>query len=509
MDVHRLEAAEALRALRSGPGGLEPDEAARRLAEFGPNDVERLARPSPLRALLSQFTHFFALILWVAAALAFAAELHGAATGMGTLGLAIVGVIAINGSFSFWQEHRAERALEALERLLPERADVLRGGGLRELEARELVPGDVILLEAGDRVPADCRILEAFGLRANNATITGESISVMLEARADSASDLLRAGNVALAGTLIVSGHARAVVFATGSDTELSRIAGLAQAIRPVLSPLQREIGRVTRLIATLATALGLVFFALGWALGLPLWGNVLFAIGIIVANVPEGLLPTITLSLALAAQRMARRNALVRHLPSVEALGAATVICTDKTGTLTQNRMAVRRIYLDGELREVTGGAVPRALNGAERSFFEACLLCENIKERGGPEVHELLGDPLERSLWWSSPGTLCPRPPPRCGSTRSLSTPIAAGYPPCTACAGAWCSTPRERWKPCSRCASSWRRASRSGPCTPATARASARSRTSWAPGDCACSRSPGARSPRASPATRWSAA
>jgi len=400
VEIHRLSAADALAALRSSEQGLAADEAERRRIEFGPNDVERIERPSRLRTLLREFTHLFAVVLWVAAGLAFAAELWNPGHGMGLMAGAIVAVIAINGSFSFWQQHRAEQAVEALERLLPLRVEVLRGGALEQCEASALVPGDVILLEEGARVPADCRVLEAAGLRVNNATLTGESVAIPLHPGVSAEADAKRATNVALAGTSVVSGHGRALVTATGPHTELSRIARLAQATRPGLSPLQREIVRVTRLVSLLATGLGILFFLLGTLLGLPLWSNVLFAIGIIVANVPEGLLPTITLSLAMAAQRMAQRNAVVRHLPSVEALGAATVICTDKTGTLTENRMAVRRILAGGRRYEVAEDGPLLELASAYRPFFEACLLCENIKERGGPEAHELLGDPMEVAL-------------------------------------------------------------------------------------------------------------
>lgn len=400
MEIHRLPAAAALAALRSSERGLAPDEAERRRREFGPNDVERVERPSRLRALLREFTHLFAFVLWVAAGLALAAELWNPGHGMGLLSGAIVVVIALNGSFSFWQQQRAEQAVEALERLLPLRVEVVRGGALEQHDASDLVPGDVILLEEGSRVPADCRVLESVRLRVNNATLTGESVAVALEADASTEPDAKRATNVALAGSSVVSGHGRALVTATGPHTELSGIARLAQATRPGLSPLQREIARVTRLVALLAIGLGVVFFGVGQLLGLPLWSNVLFAIGIIVANVPEGLLPTITLSLAMAAQRMAQRRAVVRHLPSVEALGAATVICTDKTGTLTENRMAVRRIVVAGRVHDVLEDGALLELAAAQRSFFEACLLCENIKERGGPEAHELLGDPMEVAL-------------------------------------------------------------------------------------------------------------
>jgi magnesium-transporting ATPase (P-type) len=182
-DLHRGSADEALRTLRSGTG-LSPAEEARRLAEFGPNEFERVERPSPALAFLAEFTHLFAVVLWVAAGLAFLAALGQPGAGMGTLAVAIVGVIVVNGVFSFWQQHRAERALEALEGLLPARILTLRGGEPVSVAASGLVPGDVVLLEAGSRVPADCRVIESFGLRVDNATITGESVPVSLDARA-------------------------------------------------------------------------------------------------------------------------------------------------------------------------------------------------------------------------------------------------------------------------------------------------------------------------------------
>jgi calcium-translocating P-type ATPase len=398
--VHRHSVEDAFRALRSAPAGLAPEEAARRVALFGRNDVERLARPSPLVVFARQLGHFLAVVLWVAAALCFAAELANPGAGMATLGFAIVGVVLVNGVFSFAQEHRAERALAALEDLLPTRVNVMRGAVLIEIDAGDLVPGDVVLLEEGDRVPADCRVTETFGIRVNNATLTGESAAVALSTEPSVEASPVRAGNLALAGTSVASGRAQALVYATGAATQFSQIARLTQQQRPALSPLQKELTGVTRVLAAVAVALGAVFFAVGEMLGVPLWGNVLFAIGIVVAMVPEGLLPTVTLALAMSAQRMARRNAIVRHLPSVEALGAATVILSDKTGTITENRMAARRLFLGAEFESVDPSRPAPPLDAQRRAFFEACLLCENIRERGGPARHEWLGDPMEVAL-------------------------------------------------------------------------------------------------------------
>jgi calcium-translocating P-type ATPase len=346
-----------------------------------------------------EFTHFFAIILWIGAALAFLAESFDPGQGMARLGAAIVGVIFINGVFSFWQAYRAERAVAALRQLLPQLAKVLRAGEVAQVLAVELVPGDIVLLEEGDFVPADCRLIEAFGLRVNTATITGESLPRARSADPHPAVSPLLARNVVLAGTAVVSGQARAVVATTGMHTEFGKIAHLTQTAGEAISPLQREITRLSRIVAALATGIGGVFFLIGQALGLPFWDNLLFTIGIIVANVPEGLLPTVTLSLAMATQRMAKRNALVRHLPAVEALGSTTVILSDKTGTLTQNRMAVRRLWLgSGFVAPEDIATRHRAVD--HRSLFVNAALCHNLKEVNNHGTHQWLGDAMEVAL-------------------------------------------------------------------------------------------------------------
>ncbi|MBI3778219.1 MAG: cation-transporting P-type ATPase [Gammaproteobacteria bacterium] len=393
MKIHRLTVDEALTSLHTGPEGLSAAEARRRLGEFGVNRIERVLTEHGWRRLWHGFTHFLALILWFAAALAFFAEYREPGQGMGLLGVAILGVILINGLFSFWQEHRAEQALAALQRLLPHQVKALRDNTLITLSAAELVPGDIVLLEAGNDIPADCRVLEAFGARVDNATITGESVPLPREAQASATEELLNARNILLAGTSLVAGEARAVVFATGMHTEFGKIAHLTQTTGAVLSPLQREIARLSRVIALIAAVLGALFFLIGHGLGLSFWASLLFAIGIIVANVPEGLLPTVTLALALASQRMARRNVLIRHLPSVETLGCATVICTDKTGTLTMNRMEVKQFYAagrywDGDAKDLTEIPAP---------FFEVALHCHSLKTSHNTEF---LGDPMEVAL-------------------------------------------------------------------------------------------------------------
>ncbi|BCB26986.1 ATPase [Sulfurimicrobium lacus] len=394
MKIHHLTAEDAFASLHSGPDGLAVAEAARRLIEFGPNQVESLPLEPLWLKFLKGFIHFFALILWFAAALAFVAEWRAPGQGMAMMGYAILGVILINGLFSFWQEYRAERALSALLKLLPSQVKVTRGGGVEQVEAARLVPGDLVLLQEGDNVPADCRVVEAYGLRVNTATVTGESLPKACDAGPSNVEELLHSKNMLLAGTSVVAGEGKAVVFTTGMNTEFGKIAHLTQAPKERFSPLQREIVHLSHLVAGLSIGLGVVFFFIGQAMGLSFWENFIFAIGIIVANVPEGLLPTVTLSLAMATQRMARRNALVRHLPSVETLGSATVICTDKTGTLTLNQMKVKKLFIDGTYK------TPQSLlehPEPHRELLAAARYCHMLNRK---DDGTWLGDPMEVAL-------------------------------------------------------------------------------------------------------------
>ncbi len=392
-NITRQSAEKALASLGSGRQGLGAGEVKRRQAEFGPNRIEAAKREPLWLMFLREFGHFFALVLWFAAVLAFVAAYFDPGQGMFELGLAIVGVIIVNGCFSFWQAYRAEQALAALQQLLPQRVEVRREGRTLEVSAAELVPGDVVLLAEGAKVPADCRIVEAWGVRVNLATLTGESRPKARSSDPDDTADPLAARCLLLAGTLIVSGECSAVVYATGMRTEFGRIAHLTQTVGETESPLQKEIRRVSHLVAVLALSLGAVFFVIGHAIGLPFWANFMFAIGIIVANVPEGLLPTVTLALAMATQRMAKRNALVRHLPAVETLGSATAILTDKTGTLTQNRMRVRELYAEGRLQAAAGYAG----TGEGSRLRTVARFCHNLKFPNGQPA----GDPMEIALW------------------------------------------------------------------------------------------------------------
>jgi magnesium-transporting ATPase (P-type) len=302
--------------------GLSTDEAARRLASDGPNSLPDPPRTAVWQELARQLTHLLALLLWVAAVLALLA-------GMPSLAAAIVVIVLLNGTFAFWQEHRADRSTDRLRELLPAGTRVVRDGRSRVVAVADLVRGDLVLLEAGDRVGADLRLVRAHDLTQNESMVTGESRAVPHGA-----------GDRLLAGTFVVQGEGSAVVEATGARTSLADVSRLAATATRPRSPLAVQLDRVVRIVAVVAALTGAGLGATALLLGLHPTEAFLFGVGVAVALVPEGLLPTMTLSLARGAQTMAEHQALVRRLDAVETLGATTFICTDKTGTLTQNRM-------------------------------------------------------------------------------------------------------------------------------------------------------------------------
>jgi len=407
-DIQRLSIEDVLKRLETNNGGLSSNEAQRRLAQYGSNVLIKQDHYSLLRGLLSHFSHFLAVLLWIAAGLSFFADRMKPGEGMATLGWAILGVIVINAGFAFFQEYKAERALQALHLLLPDKAWVTRSGQPVEVTRREIVPGDVLILEEGERVPADARLIEAVGMRVDNAALTGESRPKRRTVEATEDGHWLDLPNLVFAGTTVLSGHGRAVVFATGMRSEFGKIAALTTGVETGLSPLQKEIITVTRIVAVISLVMGATFFLVGLWTGLGFWISAIFGIGIIVANVPEGLLPTVTLALAMSSQRMAKRNALIKHLPSVETLGCTTVICTDKTGTLTENRMKVDRFFTDGlviESREGYFFTRGRMISTADaeqwRPFFDALLHCHNAKRvRKSDGRFVITGDPTEVAL-------------------------------------------------------------------------------------------------------------
>lgn len=412
----RLPPEDVYAALGSSPRGLSSGESASRLLRYGHNRIQRAKGPSILSRFSANYTHLMALLLWAGGGVAFLAD-------MPQLGLAVWLVNVINGLFSFWQEFKAEKAMEALGRLLPTKVLVVRGGHEEEMAAEELVPGDVMILGEGDRVPADARVVEESGLRVDESALTGESRPVGKTCELPAPGDARRDRNMVFAGSSVTSGDGRAVIFATGMHTEFGRIARLTQSLGKELSPLQREIQTVTRVVSAVAVGTGLLFFGLAlWLAHMGLAESFIFSLGMIVAFVPEGLLPTVTLALAMGMRRMASRNALVKRLSAVETLGCASVICTDKTGTVTKNEMTVQEVWLPGRALRVsgTGYAEPGDVFEKDRRvtvyddpdlmhFALTAQLCNNAKllseketgksQSAQPNI-QVHGDPTESSL-------------------------------------------------------------------------------------------------------------
>lgn len=412
LDIYKPSPEKVYSKLDTSPGGLSKNKAQKKLEKYGPNQIEEFKKKPLIFKFLENFYNILALLLWAASILAFI-------SGTPQLGFAIIGVIIINAIFSFWQEYQAEKAAEALKKILPPTAKVIREGKEREILAGELVPGDIIALEEGDNISADSRLVKAFQFKVDNSTLTGESRPVRKtpEGMSGEGHTFVEMHNLIFAGTSVTSGSGEAVVFATGRNTEFSKIASLTQAVKDEQSPLQKEINKLARLIAAIAILMGITLFIVNiFVIHLPLEIGFLFAIGLTVANVPEGLLPTVTLALAAAARKMVSKNALVKRLSSVETLGSTTIICTDKTGTLTKNEMTVRKIWIPDELIDVTGtGYAPEGKflhKGNEISYDEMkelkllmrtaafCNDAKLIEPREDGEKWKILGDPTEASL-------------------------------------------------------------------------------------------------------------
>ena len=411
-NIQKSRVQEVYKILESKAEGLSKPEAERRLKQFGKNTLKEKKGKPLIWKFLSNFTHLMAILLWGAGLVALIAKIP-------ELAVAIWMVNVINGTFSFWQEFRAGKATEALKKLLPDYVRVLRDGREQRLLAEELVPGDVMLLSEGDRISADARLVEDNDLRVNQSTLTGESNPVHKSSDGVLRDDLSRAEqpNMVFAGTTVSSGTGRAVVYATGMHTEFGKIASLTQSLKEESSPLQKEMGKLTKKVSAISVSIGVVFFILAIFLAKtePVEAFI-FALGMIVAFIPEGLLPTVTLSLAMGVQRMAKRNALIKRLSAVETLGCTTVICTDKTGTLTQNEMTVSNLWLDGHHMEVTGvgydasdgkileGKSP--VSGSNKGLSElltAAGLCCNARllvPNGESPRFTVLGDPTEAAL-------------------------------------------------------------------------------------------------------------
>ncbi|OPY90542.1 MAG: Calcium-transporting ATPase 1 [Syntrophus sp. PtaU1.Bin208] len=347
--IHQPPLPEILERLNSSFSGLAEQEVLERLRHFEFNKLTEQKELSLLVKFLLQFNNFFSYLLLLGAALSFVSEMLQPGEGSIFIAEALLAVAILNASFTFIQQHKAEKAMKSFKNLMTSKVIVLRQGKRRQIDSTNIVPGDVMLLSEGDRITADARLFEIAGLKVNHSALTGES-EPLLRSTEPTSSKLLMSRNMVLSGTLVQSGSGKAVVVATGDNTQIGRIAGATREIGIEASHMQKEIGYFIKIISYIAIFLGVSFFLLGWVVVKnPFWTNIIFAISIIVANVPEGLLPTVTLTLSLAAQRMAREKVLVKNIDSIETLGSVTIICSDKTGTLTENDLFVHGFFLNG----------------------------------------------------------------------------------------------------------------------------------------------------------------
>lgn len=390
--------------------GLPAEEARRRLEQFGLNELEERGGKSPLRILWEQFTSTMVLILIAAAVIS-------AFLGKPLETIAISAIVVLFGILGFVQEYRAERAIAALKQLAVPLVRVMRGGHIEQHSARELVPGDIVLLEAGSAVPADLRLVESNNLMVQEAALTGESEAVDKQVAALDTANLPLGDrvNMAYMGTSVSYGRGTGVVVATGMRTELGRIAELIQEVESKQTPLQRQLAQVGTLLAIAGVIVAVLVLIIGVLRNEPLSTMFLTAVSVAVAVVPEGLPAVVTLTLALGAQRMLRRRALIRKLPAVETLGSVSVICSDKTGTLTENRMTVTVIDVAGHFVELSGTARHPAPDLAQRDgtvvtehphsvglLLVSGALCNDASLNPDPETGRYLpvGDPTEGAL-------------------------------------------------------------------------------------------------------------
>lgn len=372
------DVSEVFTNLQSSSDGLSSEEAARRLQKYGSNEIKKSQEESEWKAFFKNFISMMAILLWISGAIAML-------SGTVELGIAIWLVNIINGLFSFWQERAAKRATDALNNMLPTYVQVIRDGKKVQIDSKTLVPGDVFILQAGNSIPADARLISASSMQVDQSALNGESVPESKTTEYAPGEGSYAETNLVYSGTTVGAGTARAVAFATGMNTEFGKIAQLTQKQNKVDSPLTQELNRLTKQLSIIAVSIGIVFLlAAIFFVKYPFAKAFIFALGMIVAFIPEGLLPTVTLSLAQGVKRMAKKHALVKELNSVETLGETTVICSDKTGTLTQNQMTIHYIWTPKNEYEVTG-------NGYENNG-QIELNKKQLWYEENPDLHKLV---------------------------------------------------------------------------------------------------------------------
>lgn len=399
--MHNKTIQQALRELDTSDKGLSGSEASERIKKYGLNEIKEGKKISPWQIFLNQFKSIVIWILIIATVIsAFLKEYIDA--------IVILIIIILIAVLGFVQEYRAERAIEALKKLASLKATVLRDNQKKDIDSRELVPGDIIILETGDKVPADARLIEVFNLQAQEAALTGESQPVKKTAGAlEEKIGIADMKNMVFSGTIIVSGRAKAVVASTGMHTEIGKIAKLIEEVKIEPTHLQKKLDQLGRLLALAVVIIAVIVFAVGIILHEASWIDMLIvSVSLAVAAIPEGLPAVVTISLAIGTKKMLKRNALVRRLPSVETLGATTVICTDKTGTLTANEMTVKKLFVNGRIIDVTGvgyetkGRFLYKNKAVPDSEVELLLKIGILNNNSDLKDNNVIGDPTEAAL-------------------------------------------------------------------------------------------------------------
>jgi sodium/potassium-transporting ATPase subunit alpha len=383
-------------ALSCDAGGLSTAEANTRKTRYGSNEIRFHRARSPLRMLLEEFLALFPLLLLASSILSWVAHFMLPGQGYELIAVALLVVVMLNALVSFIQNYKVEKMMMSFLDYIPKQVVLLRDGEKILTDAKEVVPGDVLFVQEGDKICADGIIIESSQLLVDESIITGESEPVAKQASVDE----IHADMQAASGATVLKGHGRILVTRTGRATSIGAISELSQSVQQDRTPMQKELAYFVRKITYLAVGIGLVFFVIGFFIGNPLWTNLIFAIGIIVANVPEGLLPTVTLALTQSSVKMGKENAVVKQILSVETLGSTTVICTDKTGTLTQNKLHVEKLYLNFEEFNGDDGEEFDG-NTAATTMVEIMVLCnDDIRTNGERGQPVFQGDPTEAAL-------------------------------------------------------------------------------------------------------------
>jgi len=402
-----MEINEAMRELNAKTDGLSSEEVQKRLEEFGPNELKKEKRKSPIKLFLEQFTDILIIILLIATALSFAiGEAYDA--------LVIIAIVMACAVLGFTQEYKAEKALEALRKMTAPTATVLRDGKEMQLETKDIVPGDIILLYTGDKVPADARLIEAINMKTDEAPLTGESTPVNKSVKPLPEETVVSdRRNTVFTGTVVVYGRGKAVVTSTGMTTEFGKIAKMVQVTEEEETPLEKRMAHVGKWLGILSVAVCLLVAVFGMIRGREILDMILWGISLAVAAVPEALPAVVTGALAVGMYRMARENSIVRKLPAVETLGCTSIICSDKTGTMTKGEMTVERIHVNGNTVKVAGvGYTPQgdflfedkkcdpAEENELRVLLKAATLCNDSKLEKAEGRWTVKGDPTEGAL-------------------------------------------------------------------------------------------------------------